>query len=179
MDASMSSFDAFLSHTPRDSTRYSEVCSLMLVDLVAESVDGRGGGGSGYGAEVGEAFFKLRAAHLVTIHKQAHQLAHKAILSIHRPGHDGFSAFRPEREVDSGDAFHRPFPVHPATHEFAGLAFDNGAAACSHVAIAFPTAHRADTRSGATVGILHVRIELQEGIPDGKLVMVVHMFEQR
>ena len=45
--------------------------------------------------------------------------------------------------------------------------------------VAVPTAHRADAGIRAAVGVLHVGIELQERIPDGELVMVVDLLEQR
>jgi hypothetical protein len=84
-----------------------------------------------------------------------------------------------EREIHRGGPFHRPFPVHPATHQFAGFAFNDRGASCSHVLVAIPAAHGADAGSRAGIGVLHIRIELQERVPNGKVVMVVHLLEQR
>src|SRR4051794_31716980 len=117
------------------------------------------GGGRSHLAERRETFLKLRADHLVAIHEQTHQLAHELVLAVHRPGHDRLAILRFEREVRGGRSFHRPFPIHPATHQLARLALDDRTASCAHILAALPTAYRAHTRVRAAVSILHIWIE--------------------
>src|SRR6185436_17685525 len=104
------------------------------------------------------SLLKLRAAHLVAVHEQTHQLAHEFVFAVHRPSHDGFPALRPEREVHGGGAFHRSLPVHAATHQLTRLALDDGAASRTHVLVSVPTAHRAHPGIRAAIGVLHVWI---------------------
>ena len=47
----------------------------------------------------------------------------------------------------------------------------------AHVTVAIPTAHGTHARLRAAVGILDVGVKLHEGIPNGKLVVVVDMLE--
>src|SRR6266516_2913849 len=169
MADSMSFVDGFLSHWPRDRTRYSESgdCSLILVadgDVVKLLCRRSERGGDR--AEVGKSLLKSRAAHFVAVHEQAHHLAHEIVFAIHRPRHDGLVALGFECEVNRGCAFHRSFPVHSVTDEFAGFALNDGAASSAHVTVAIPTALGTDAGLRAAVGILDVAVKLHKRIPN-------------
>jgi len=129
-------------------------------------------------SELREPLLKLRPAHLVAIDEDAHELAYEIIFAIHRPSHDSLVACRLEGEVNCGDAFHRPFPIHATAHELARFALDDGAAAGADVSVSVPAADRAYAGLGTAVGIFHVGIEFHEWIPLIELVVVINVVEK-
>src|SRR6188474_3007423 len=101
----MSSLEAFLSHLPRERTRYSCcVAFIFRIRLTGWSRRRSRGGGT---TEILKALFELGTAHFVAINEKADKFAHIIVFAVHSPGDDGFVAGGLEGKIDRTGALHR------------------------------------------------------------------------